>query len=85
MQTKQILLLVIVGSILLFVLSAYALWAISRRKFNRTNDAGIQLFRSHREMFWVTSVEDVIRRTASVSLPAAVLAAMVSIFLLNMQ
>lgn len=85
MQTKQILLLVLVGSILLFGLSAYALWAISRRKFNRRNDVGIELFRSHREMFWVTSVEDLIRRTASVAIPATVLSAITSIFLLSVH
>lgn len=78
MQTQHILLLVLVISILAFFLSAYGLWAVSRRQFERRNEFGVEVFRSAKHAFWVRSLEDMVRRTSAVTLPAAALAAAVA-------
>lgn len=78
MQHRQILMIVMVVSILIAAVSAYSLWAIARRQFERRNEFGVQMFKTARQAFWVMGIEDVLRRTASVAFPAAALAAAAS-------
>lgn len=82
MQTKHILILVLVASIVVFLLAAYGLWAVSRRQFERRNEFGVEMFKSARHAFWTRSVEDLVRRAAAVSLPLAALGTAVSGILL---
>ncbi len=78
MQHRQILMIVMVVSILIAAVSAYSLWAIARRQFERRNEFGVQMFNSARQAFWTMGIEDVLRRTASVAFPVASLAAAAS-------
>lgn len=78
MQHRQILMIVMIVSILIAAVSAYSLWAIARRQFERRNEFGVQIFKTARQAFWVMGIEDVLRRTAAVAFPAASLAAAAS-------
>jgi hypothetical protein len=78
MQHRQILTIVLVVSILTAALSAYSLWAIARRQFERRNEFGVQMFKSARQAFWTMGIEDMLRRSAAVAFPASALAAAVS-------
>jgi nitrogen fixation-related uncharacterized protein len=83
MNTKHILVLVLVVSILVFLLAAYGMWSVSRRQFERRNEFGVEVFRSARHAFWTRSLEDMVRRSAAVSLPLAAVAAAASAVLLS--
>jgi len=73
-QQNRILILTLAVALLIFFASAYALWAVSRRRFDRRNEFGVQLFRTARHAFWTVSIEDIVSRTATVSLSLSALA-----------
>lgn len=74
MQQNQILTLTLVVALVTFFGSAYALWAISRRRFDRRNEFGVQIFKTARHAFWTNSVEDIVSRTATVSISVSAIA-----------
>lgn len=84
MNHRQILALVIIVATLVFAASAYTLWVVARRRLERRNEFGVQMFRSARHAFWTLGIEEVFRRSAAVALPASGLAVLAAGILLAM-
>ena len=84
MNHRQILALVIVVATLVFAASAYTLWVVARRRLERRNEYGVQMFSTARQAFWTLAIEDVFRRSAAVALPASGIAGLAAAMLLAM-
>ena len=82
MATRQILELVLAVSLLSFFLCAYGLFTVARRRFERRNEFGVELFRSAKHAFWALSIEDIVRRSSIAALPIAAIGAAASTVLL---